>query len=187
MQLNILYAPLKEIPRSQILIFAGDDCYPCKKLLDYLFRAGVLFSNHIKVIWIRNEDAAIEWALQNGINEIPLVMINNQIVEGSEHEVAKRVVKYMLENNIITQEELYKNLRKVVWLNAKYLGEKIGLEIIVNEKMIPALINRVKKFYMPYCPCRLELKEENICPCDHSLEELKENGYCKCRLFLVKK
>ncbi len=187
MKLNILYAPLDTIPESEVVIFVGDDCYPCKELLDYLFRAGVLFSEHIKIVWIRNEEEAVNWALENGIEEIPLVLINNNKIEGSSEEVAKKIVRYLLDNNLITRKELEENMRKVILFNARYLSEKLGEEIIVNEKMIVALVNKIIRHGLPYCPCRLKLSRENICPCESSIKELKSQGYCKCRLFLVKK
>jgi len=186
MKLNILYAPLDTIPESEVVIFVGDDCYPCKELLDYLFRAGVLFSEHIKIVWIRNEEEAVNWALENGIEEIPLVLINKDRIGGSNEEVAKRIVRYLLDNNLITRRELEENMRKVVLFNAKYLSEKLGKKIVVNEKMIAALVNRIIKYGLPYCPCRLKLVPENICPCIYSIDELRRSGYCKCKLFVQK-
>jgi len=186
MKVNILYAPLDTIPRSKVVIFVGDDCYPCKELLDYLFRAGVLFSEHIKVVWIQNKEEALEWALRNGIDEIPLVLINNNKVEGSNEEVSKEIVCYLLNNNLITKKELEENMRKVVLFNAGYLSEKLGKEIIVNEKMIQALVNKIIRHGLPYCPCRLKLSKENICPCEFSLNELRQYGRCKCGLFQLR-
>ncbi|MHA1616906.1 MAG: ferredoxin-thioredoxin reductase catalytic domain-containing protein, partial [Candidatus Njordarchaeales archaeon] len=137
--------------------------------------------------WIRNEEEAVNWALENGIEEIPLVLINNNKIEGSNEEVAKKIVRYLLDNNLITRKELEENMRKVILFNARYLSEKLGEEIIVNEKMIVALVNKIIRHGLPYCPCRLKLSRENICPCESSIKELKSQGYCKCRLFLVKK
>ena len=39
----------------------------------------------------------------------------------------------------------------------------------------------VESFFMfKHCPCD---KTRAHCPCPESIEECKENGFCKCRLF----
>ena len=42
-----------------------------------------------------------------------------------------------------------------------------------------------------YCPCRKvtgdhEVDRKNMCPCVFHLDEVKDDGHCKCFLFLAK-
>jgi len=61
-----------------------------------------------------------------------------------------------------------------------------------NEKQMGAVIKglarNTTRFGEQYCPCRirtrdLEKDKEIICPCIYHEDEIKNDGYCHCRLF----
>jgi ferredoxin-thioredoxin reductase catalytic chain len=61
-----------------------------------------------------------------------------------------------------------------------------------NEKQLGAVIKglarNTTRFGEQYCPCRmrtgdLEKDKEIICPCIYHEDEVKNDGYCHCRLF----
>lgn len=41
-----------------------------------------------------------------------------------------------------------------------------------------------ENFDLPYCPCKQNFTEENICPCMMVIEEIDQMGQCNCNLFL---
>ena len=71
-------------------------------------------------------------------------------------------------------------------------AESKGFSINPDQKMITAVISGLarnqKEKGQTYCPCRAVTgdKEEDkkiIYPCIYYLDEIKQDGYCKCRLF----
>jgi len=58
----------------------------------------------------------------------------------------------------------------------------------IVENITRGLLKRKKKFGCEYCPCRVvtgdkEKDKKIICPCDYHKDEIKEKGFCFCRLF----
>ncbi len=84
---------------------------------------------------------------------------------------------------------------KIGQLSQKYkkYAEKNGFKLNPNKKMADGIIHGLfeneKKHGKKYCPCRRVTgnKEEDkkiICPCEYHKEEISEQGYCHCRLFV---
>ncbi len=72
-------------------------------------------------------------------------------------------------------------------------AESKGIKLNSNEKIVDAIINgllRNKEMKGDiYCPCRIpigdkEKDKEIACPCIFHEDEIKQDGQCKCRLFV---
>ena len=48
------------------------------------------------------------------------------------------------------------------------------------------LLRNIDEHGKPYCPCRPVRREDTVCPCPHSLTEVKTKGTCLCGLFWSK-
>jgi ferredoxin-thioredoxin reductase catalytic subunit len=57
-------------------------------------------------------------------------------------------------------------------------------DIEVRRTVIEGLRQNVIKHGKPYCPCKLQKTEENVCKCDE-LKTLQVGEYCTCRLYKV--
>lgn len=57
----------------------------------------------------------------------------------------------------------------------------------VNEELrslvVEGLQKNIAKYGAPYCPCKVQRVDENICPC----LEFRTQGICECGLYEVKK
>ncbi len=89
----------------------------------------------------------------------------------------------------LSKEKYIKKNRKELEDYAKSQGFKLN----PNEKIVDFVIKGLQKNKKEkgefYCPCRIVSgnKEEDmkiICPCVFHLAEIKEQGHCKCNLFV---
>lgn len=58
-----------------------------------------------------------------------------------------------------------------------------------DEEIVKTIKEGLKK-KNGYCPCRLEIKEENKCMCQEFKDQIKDpdfEGYCHCRLYYKEK
>ncbi len=57
-----------------------------------------------------------------------------------------------------------------------------------EEKKVYALLKGQNHFIgeegAPYCPCKLQHIDENICPCEECLDEAEELGHCHCQMYV---
>lgn len=57
-----------------------------------------------------------------------------------------------------------------------------------EEKKVNILLKGENKFIekegAPYCPCKLQHIDENICPCEECLDEAEELGHCHCQMYV---
>jgi len=57
-----------------------------------------------------------------------------------------------------------------------------------DEKKVNTLLKGENKFIdkegAPFCPCKLQHIDENICPCKDSLDEAEEMGHCHCQMYV---
>jgi len=57
-----------------------------------------------------------------------------------------------------------------------------------EEKKINVLLKGENKFIAeegaPYCPCKLQHIDQNICPCEECLDEAEELGHCHCLMYV---
>lgn len=79
-------------------------------------------------------------------------------------------------------------LKKKLEQYAKEQGFKLNPEKKIVSFVINGLLKNKKEKGGLYCPCRVvsgDKKEDAkiICPCIYHLSEIKEQGYCHCRLF----
>ena len=74
-------------------------------------------------------------------------------------------------------------------------AESKGFSINSDEKMLNAVISGLarneKEKGKPFCPCRAITGNEDedkkiVCPCIYHLDEIKQDGHCKCMLFFGK-
>jgi ferredoxin-thioredoxin reductase catalytic subunit len=61
----------------------------------------------------------------------------------------------------------------------------------ILDGILTGLLKREEKFGFRYCPCRIVTRDKEkdkkiICPCIYHKDEIKNDGHCKCRLFLRK-
>lgn len=86
-------------------------------------------------------------------------------------------------------EEEIKKLKEKMEFHAEEKRIKLNPnENIVNGIFNGLLKNKEKKGFM-FCPCRIPIGDEKqdkkiICPCAYHLQEIKEDGHCKCNLFV---
>lgn len=91
------------------------------------------------------------------------------------------------EKAVMTIEKLQKKV-------ADY-AEKQGYKLQPDKEILNAILNGLMRNYDKYgeiyCPCRMmtgdkKKDKESICPCAFHKKEIKEEGHCRCRLFLEK-
>jgi ferredoxin-thioredoxin reductase catalytic subunit len=85
------------------------------------------------------------------------------------------------------EKQLLKSLRRY--------ARAAGFRLQPNKKLLDVLLKgelkKLKEHGALYCPCRRVTgnKEEDkkiICPCIFHKNEIKQDGHCKCMLFLRK-
>lgn len=89
---------------------------------------------------------------------------------------------YYLSENVILREE---DLVALLTRHADLLSIILGKKVLVNPKVLRAIIVTWRRFKVPYCPCRFEKKSDTICPCIYHIQELIRYGRCKCKLFYI--
>ena len=86
------------------------------------------------------------------------------------------------------------NKEELKEFSQKHADEK-GFQLQPDEKILDmvltGLLRNKEKHGEIYCPCRRVTgnKEEDkkiICPCIYHEDEVKEDGHCKCLLFIKK-
>jgi len=84
---------------------------------------------------------------------------------------------------------------KILKSSIAYAKSK-GFSINSDQKMLGPIIlglaRNKKEKGKPFCPCRAitgnEIEDKKIiCPCIYHLQEIKDDGHCKCRLFFEEK
>ena len=74
---------------------------------------------------------------------------------------------------------------------AKEKGFRLQPDEGVLDTILGGLLRNEEEHGFRYCPCRRitgneENDKKNICPCIYHEEEVKNDGHCKCLLFLRK-
>ncbi|MBW2977408.1 ferredoxin:thioredoxin reductase [Candidatus Woesearchaeota archaeon] len=85
------------------------------------------------------------------------------------------------------EKQLVKSFRR----HARACGFKLQPDKKILDFVIKGELDRLKKYGALYCPCRRvtgKLAEDKkiICPCIYHKDEVKNDGMCKCRLYLRK-
>ena len=93
--------------------------------------------------------------------------------------------------DVFLDEVEEKNLKKSI-AYAKSNGFSINSDQKMFGAVISGLARNEKEKGHAYCPCRAitgneEEDKKIICPCIYHLQEIKDEGHCKCRLFFGKK
>lgn len=83
------------------------------------------------------------------------------------------------------EERLHRMVRRWPEVSGYHLNP--DQEIVAG--IVRALTRSALAYGVPYCPCRdltgdQESDRANICPCQHHHREIREDGYCKCVLFV---
>jgi ferredoxin-thioredoxin reductase catalytic subunit len=84
--------------------------------------------------------------------------------------------------------------QKILEASEKYSrlsGYPLNPDKKIVEMIAKGLAANKKKYCYAYCPCRTVSGDKladakNICPCAFHRDEIKRDGYCKCRLFVSK-
>jgi len=84
-----------------------------------------------------------------------------------------------------------KELKKICQDYAKKQGFLLQPDPVLLDRILEGLLNREKIYGLRYCPCRrvtgdIEEDRKIVCPCIYHKEEIKDEGHCKCMLFLKK-
>lgn len=87
-----------------------------------------------------------------------------------------------------TEKEV-EDLRKKSDEYAKSQGFKLNPDKKIIDFVLKGLLKNKEKHGEIYCPCRIVTgnKQEDkkiICPCIYHKQEIEEDGYCKCQLFV---
>lgn len=82
-------------------------------------------------------------------------------------------------------------LRKISQEHADRKGFLLQPDEKLLDGVLTGLLKKKEMFGKLYCPCRRVTgdKEEDkkiICPCIYHEDEIKEDGHCKCFLFVKK-
>ncbi len=85
-------------------------------------------------------------------------------------------------NAMESREELINRLR----IHADKNNIQLNPNEVVLKGVIDGLIRNKLLTGRYYCPCRLEHKEEYVCPCDDHLTDIERDGHCHCFLFVKK-
>ena len=84
-----------------------------------------------------------------------------------------------------------KKLRQESEEYAKKAGYKLNPDEKIVQIVIKGFLKNKEKHGEIYCPCRVvtgnkEKDKEIICPCIFHQQEIKDQGHCKCLLFVEK-
>lgn len=52
-----------------------------------------------------------------------------------------------------------------------------------KKMMIDAFVENFLKYEDFYCPCKLELNADTVCPCKWIFQDIQKTGMCECRFF----
>jgi len=82
-------------------------------------------------------------------------------------------------------------LKQVSQKYADSQGFQLQPDTVKLDMILGGLLNNEKIHGFRYCPCRRVTDDEAenkriICPCAYHKDEIKEDGHCKCFLFLKK-
>ncbi len=81
--------------------------------------------------------------------------------------------------------EIRLNNGRIIERTFKVRGFKIKLN---EEKKVNTLLRGQNKFISeegaPFCPCKLQHIDSNICPCVDCLDETEETGHCHCQMYV---
>ena len=85
-------------------------------------------------------------------------------------------------------DELEQSLLKQSKEYTKSKGFGLNKNETVLNAVIAGLARNAGEKGKPYCPCRVltgneEEDNKNVCPCVFHLDEIKQDGHCKCQLF----
>jgi len=75
-------------------------------------------------------------------------------------------------------------IRKWAQSYAKKNGFRVNPDNEVVDALIKGLIAKEETHGARYCPCRVEIIPENICPCMFHKKEIEEDGRCHCGFFI---
>jgi len=172
---------VKELSKNgAILLFTADygcsDCEEFEEALPDQLRMLIDYE-----VIVTHEDESIMEALEMGIETIPQIWIGEKKIAYSNTqeliEAFEEEVKPIL--------QLVDELKTLFNDHAGKLSRTYGWKVKVNDEVVVLVAKRMLKYGKAYCPCKLELKDENICPCTHHIEELKKHGKCRCGLFIL--
>ncbi|MBD3355456.1 ferredoxin:thioredoxin reductase [Candidatus Woesearchaeota archaeon] len=88
-------------------------------------------------------------------------------------------------------EEEKEKLKEFCKTYADDKGFKLQPDPSLLDTIVSGLLRNEEKYGFRYCPCRRvsgneEEDKKKICPCVFHEQEIKEDGHCKCFLFLRK-
>ena len=68
-------------------------------------------------------------------------------------------------------------------------GYHLNPEPVVVHGIVQGLVRNVLRYGVSYCPCRdltgdPERDRANICPCIYHKDEIRDDGHCRCVLFV---
>jgi len=98
-------------------------------------------------------------------------------------------IRWMIWRAKVPEKE-WEKTRKMVESIARTKGWKLNPDKELREALISALTYNRLNYGRPYCPCKPEKVDQNVCPCrpykDYpgSEERIKEKGVCYCGLFV---
>jgi ferredoxin-thioredoxin reductase catalytic subunit len=79
--------------------------------------------------------------------------------------------------------ELLDKIRAQVTKVAAARKWRLNPDDVMVEEVIRGLAHNELTAGRRYCPCRLELVAENICPCRAAASDIARDGHCYCMLF----
>jgi ferredoxin-thioredoxin reductase catalytic subunit len=88
----------------------------------------------------------------------------------------------------ISQDQIEKRIKEYEE-HARLKGFQLNPNKKIVENIVRAILKKEAICGSGYCPCRRTTgdKQEDkkiICPCIYHLQELEDQGYCHCRLFV---
>jgi len=101
----------------------------------------------------------------------------------------------MVEKKKATKKTVKTPVEKMLLKSFRRHARACGFKLQPDKKILDAIIkgelDRLKKYGALYCPCRRvtnnpEKDKKIICPCAYHKDEVKNDGVCKCRLYLKK-
>jgi len=163
-----------------ILLFTADyGCNDCEEFEEMLPEELSMVIDY-KVI-VTHEDESVTEALNMGVETIPQIWVGKKKIDHTNIQELLEAFKNEVEPII----QLAKELKTLFNDHAEELKRKYGWNVKVDEKVAIQIAKRMLKYGKAYCPCRVELKYENICPCIHHIDELRKYGKCRCGLFTI--
>lgn len=184
---------IEKAEKPVLVDFWAPWCGPCFALNSVLEKLAEEYQG--KIIFAKaNLDESPLIAQEYGVEQVPTLIFFKwaQPIRGLIGLRPELIIKEWLEKNQEIINRLREKIKEIIKNYQDYAlknGFRLNPDQKAVEKVIVGLLANEKKYGARYCPCRRvsgnrEEDRSKICPCQWHREEIENQGYCFCRLFV---